>query len=135
MNGFSSSSRGSYDSAIGLDGVSNHLVSLVLNDQQGDMQARAYDGGSYASSATSNYHLLNANRPRASTIGILDEANAMTPNRRRAGTTGPNMLPSGLRTPVYGGGDNDYLGAGAVPEGDEEVRLIRYRVFLLDVTH
>jgi hypothetical protein len=133
MNGFSSSPRSSYDNAIGLDGISNHLVSLKLNDQQGDLQERAYDG-SYASSATANYHLLNANRPRASTIGILDEANAMTPNRRRAGTTGPNMLPSGLRTPVYGGDDEGYLGAGAVLEGDEEVSLTDISI-PVDVTY
>lgn len=119
--GFSQSSADRLDSSA-TDGLSNHLVSLALNDHRDALHPQLYDG-SYPPSAAHSY-LYNPNRPRASTIGILDEANAMTHSRRRAGTTGPGMLPSGLRTPIYDGGQDGYLASGTVAEMDEEVCLI-----------
>lgn len=119
--GFPQSSADRLDSSA-TDGLSNHLVSLALNDHRDALHPQQYDG-SYPPSAAHSY-LYNPNRPRASTIGILDEVNAMTHSRRRAGTTGPGMLPSGLRTPIYDGGQDGYLASGTVAEMDEEVCLI-----------
>jgi hypothetical protein len=66
---------------------------------------------------------FSANRPRASTIGILNEALLQEQQfRKRAGTTAGFGPPSSLmRTPLYEGSKDGYLDSTGMAEADDEV--------------
>lgn len=90
-------------------------------------QQNAPPGEPYAHGNSSAYLLSHLNRPRASTIGILDEAAALSPHRKRAGTTtGPGMVQptrSNPRTPLYEGNADGFLGVPRMHAGEDEVSV------------